>query len=148
MGTKIVIGKRGAGKSTYMLLRSSELQIPILACHRKYAETFENDAARMGLSIPKPLVIQDLIARRRQGEPETKVLIDDAEYILDLLLKKECGVRVEELTTTPTHSVSSRHVLCELEQYEPHLQQVMKEQGVVDDKDRKVTLLRDLDVWS
>lgn len=145
MGTKIIIGKRGSGKSTYMLLRSSELQIPILACHRKYAETFENDAARMGLSIPKPLVIQDLFGR--PVEPDTKVLIDNAEYILGVLLKG-LGVQVEEFTTTPTHSVSSRHVLCELEQYEPHLQQVMKEQGIVDDKDRKVTLLRDLDVWS
>lgn len=90
-----IIMQRGMGKTTELILRSAELQIPILG---NRDDLLEQKALRMGVqNMPKPISLQSL----RRGDLIGPVLVDDAEYVLQALLLREYGAEVVAMALSP-----------------------------------------------
>lgn len=86
---------RGIGKTTELILRSAELQIPILG---NRDDLLEQKALRMGVqNMPKPISLRSL----RRGGLIGPVLVDDAEYVLQDLLLKDYGAKVVAMALSP-----------------------------------------------
>ena len=79
---KIIYKPRGTGKTTELVKMSAKTGFPIVCMDTRHI-TFV--AQELGLEIPVPIAIRDY-------KPSCeKILVDDAEYVLQYLLGKvEC----------------------------------------------------------
>lgn len=102
-----VLKGRGEGKTTELIKISAEKQIPILSpCYPSYIKGM---AYKMGLRIPEPIFLDDLIKSNREdirfhiGDiVVNEILVDEADWVLSKLLEKLnlklCGLSM----TNPT----------------------------------------------
>lgn len=82
---------RGYGKTTYLVYRSHVTQYPILCPNRYSAEEVKHTAKKIKISIPEPIIAEDLI--NKKVTPEV-VLVDEALLVLSNLL----GVGIDTVT--------------------------------------------------
>lgn len=79
---KIIYKSRGTGKTTELVKLSAQTWTPIICMDTRHIYSV---AQELGLEIPTPITIRDY-------KPSCeKILVDDAEYVLQHLLGKvEC----------------------------------------------------------
>lgn len=86
---KILRMKRGEGKTYQLLKVSEETQIPIVVPTQKLKHSLMEKAAVYGFNrVPTPFSFDD-------GPLPEKILIDDAEYTLPLLVEYFLGTKIE-----------------------------------------------------
>ena len=76
----IIYKSRGEGKTTELVKLSASTGTPIVSMNARH---INHIAKELGLTIPKPVAINDY-------EPFSyeKILVDDAEYVLQYLIGK------------------------------------------------------------
>lgn len=78
--------ERGKGKTTYLVHRSHVTQYPIVCADYKGVGVAKDIAERIGISIPEPMIVQELL-KDRSLVGHKKFLIDEAPMVLQGLLK-------------------------------------------------------------
>lgn len=80
---KIIYKSRGTGKTTELVKMSAKTGFPIVCMDTRHIYSV---AKEIGLDIPKPIAIRDY-----KSSSCEKILVDDAEYVLQHFLGKvEC----------------------------------------------------------
>lgn len=95
---KIIMG-RGFGKTYNLIKLSAVMQIPIICAYNK--DYIIKMSKELGVAIPKPLTAREVFSgghRVREGD----VLVDDAEQVLDYLMREMLGANIHTLTITST----------------------------------------------
>lgn len=85
---KIISLGRGQGKTTRLLYASEFNNIPIL-CSTYIQKGYLMDRAKqLGLDIPKPVTIDEIISNKVIGKEEVDkdILVDDAHWVLQSFL--------------------------------------------------------------
>lgn len=77
----IITGKRGTGKSTWLLHESARTMQYIVCSHHAVATSLVRAAQNLGLDIPFPLTYEDFLQHRYYGKGIKGFLIDDAESL-------------------------------------------------------------------
>lgn len=85
-------GGRASGKTTYLLKMSAGTGIPILTTNYWRIRNYEEYAKQLGLKIPKPILWKN---RNLGLKPDSNVLIDNGEEILNHILRFNTGVTCE-----------------------------------------------------
>lgn len=93
---EVVGGKRVCGKTTHLIRKSFETQIPILCPTRTMARIIHNQSQEMGLNIPSPITLDDMSRSIVKGERIERVLIDEVQ----ILLREMLGVEVAAMSTS------------------------------------------------
>lgn len=93
---KTIIKPRQGGKTTDLIKISSETKYPIIVRNQMEVNRVKQMAGELGLEIPDPLYIRDAMNTRMLYT--SKVLVDDAEFVLDFILHEVCGCSVDTLT--------------------------------------------------
>lgn len=87
-------GGRASGKTTLLLKQSADTGIPIFTTNYRRLRWYEEYAKRLGLKIPKPILWKN---RQLGLEPDSKVLIDNGEEILNHILRFNSGITCEAM---------------------------------------------------
>lgn len=95
---KYVIGGRGSGKTTKMIVVSEITGYPIVVSTERQKEHIKAVAERLKCKIPNPMVVKEAI--QRGTRLCTPILIDNAEEIINQALKSYFGTDVFCLTMT------------------------------------------------
>lgn len=103
----IIIGKRGYGKTTKLIRRSSDENLYILVASGERAYQVAQMATEMGLTIPFPVTVDEYLRSdkfrgssiRRDG-----LLIDDADDVLQAIF---AGIPIKEITITDHNEVGN-----------------------------------------
>lgn len=82
---KMLGGQRKCGKTTRMVLMSSEKGIPILTCNRNMVKLLECTAKDMGVKIPRPISAKDFALGSSQLNC-TSVLVDEIDWVVANLI--------------------------------------------------------------
>lgn len=85
-------GGRASGKTTLLLKQSADTGIPILTTNYRRLRWYEEYAKELGFKIPKPILWEN---RQLGLKPDSKVLIDNGEEILNHILRFNSGVTCE-----------------------------------------------------
>lgn len=81
----IIYKNRGMGKTTRLMYLSEYMQIPIIVGDEKRKQWLIDTAKRFDIDMPKPMSLLEWQSTKPNPE---KILIDDAEYILQRLFEK------------------------------------------------------------
>ena len=103
----IIIGKRGYGKTTKLIRRSSDENLYILVASGERAYQVAQMATEMGLTIPFPVTVDEYLRSdkcrgssiRRDG-----LLIDDADDVFKVIF---AGIPIKEITITDPDEVGN-----------------------------------------
>lgn len=87
-------GGRASGKTTYLLKMSADTGIPILTTNYWQLRWCKEYAKELGLKIPEPILWKN---RKLELKPDSKVLIDNGEEILNHILRINTGVTCEAM---------------------------------------------------
>lgn len=79
---KFIEGARGSGKTTKLIYKSAELNIPIIAPTTMMCNCIKARASEIGCNIPEPISINKLINIFTRKE---KYLIDELDLCLEQL---------------------------------------------------------------
>lgn len=90
--TFVIQSSRGTGKTRYLIIKSNELNIPILCSGLANCEYIARLADEMGVKIPKPVIINDFMKSYNYKE----VLIDD----IDCVFHRIFNVKIKGMTIT------------------------------------------------
>lgn len=87
---KIINLGRGQGKTTRLLYASEFNNMPILCSTFKQKDELIDNARKLGLKIPEPIVVSELMTSRIQSSHATykDLLVDEAPMVLQALLKQ------------------------------------------------------------
>lgn len=96
---KILAQARQTGKTEKLIVASAEQNIPIVTNHIENIHYIKHRANELGLAIPEPLTIRDAMNTKLLGSTKT-VLIDDAEWVLNHMMKEICGVEADTIAVT------------------------------------------------
>ena len=77
---------RGNGKTTRILYLSESSNTPILCGLTEQKKTLKENALKLGLHIPEPICVADIINGEIQGKNIQNVVVDEAVYTLDYWL--------------------------------------------------------------
>lgn len=98
---------KNQSKTTLLLRRSAEENIPIVCNTRAHANYVKEKAKELGLAIPEPIVLpwlncveQSQVSYVPRGTKVDKVLIDDADIFLNALVHHVLGVDIAGFTMT------------------------------------------------
>ena len=83
-----VQGPRGSGKTTQLIMQSAASGIPIMVARGYYKKILKENAQRLGVQIPEPI-----IWRNDSENDDAKfktVLVDDVEHFLNHILMTTC----------------------------------------------------------
>ena len=94
-----VMGGRGKGKTTYLVMRSARTQTYILTLNKQRAKEISRIANNMGLYIPYPITLEEYLRDKLRGTFITNILIDDADDILQALFSP---LKIDAITMTLT----------------------------------------------
>lgn len=97
---KVIVRPRQTGKTTQLIYTSSTLDCPILVTTKKEAERLLFEAKKLGLYIPDPISVYELIEGKFQGMSNTKILADESQEILRILLN-HYGCDLVAMTVRP-----------------------------------------------
>lgn len=87
-------GGRASGKTTLLLKQSADTGIPILTTNYWRIRWYEEYARNLDIKIPKPILWRNM---QLGLEPDSKVLIDNGEEILNHILRFNSGVTCEAM---------------------------------------------------
>lgn len=90
-----IIKPRQTGKSTELVKRSAELKIPIITINKTESDYLKRIANNLGLEIPDPICIK--IAMNTRTLQSDKVIVDNAEFILNHMMKEICGAEIDTM---------------------------------------------------
>lgn len=77
-------GGRGTGKTTYLIIQSAKTHVPIMVTNSARKGFIQNQAKRLGVSIPEPIVWNP--GAHNDGLRVRDVLVDDGEDFLHHVL--------------------------------------------------------------
>lgn len=92
---KLLCQPRQTGKTEELLKISSETKYPIITRDKNEAKLLSERAKKEKLNIPEPLSIRDAMNTRLLGN--SKVLIDDADFVLSYMIRELCGVEIDTI---------------------------------------------------
>ena len=100
---KIINLGRGQGKTTRLLYASEFQDIPILCATYVQKDYLVEQAEKLGLLIPEPIVADEITTNRIRGIKAVykDLLVDEAHWVLQSLLKS-MGMRGEVKAITLT----------------------------------------------
>lgn len=87
-------GGRASGKTALLLKQSADTGIPILTTNYWRLRWYEEYAKELGFKIPKPVLWKN---KQLGLKPDSKVLIDNGEEILNHILRFNSGVTCEAM---------------------------------------------------
>lgn len=99
---KKAIGARQTGKTTRLIKISAEEKIPILTMNKGTANLLKSKAKELNLDIPDPISVSQIKCRDSENDNNEipKILVDDAEHILQALLRTYNVGSIEAITIT------------------------------------------------
>lgn len=83
---RIINKRRGAGKTTALIYTSYVMGYPILTFSRKNISIIQSTASQLGLTIPEPICIEDVLSGKFAGGIPSEVLVDESLMVLDTVL--------------------------------------------------------------
>ena len=83
---RIVNRGRGTGKTTSFIYTSYVMGYPILTFLRKNISIIQSTASQLGLTIPEPICIEDVLSGKFVGGIPSEVLVDDSLMVLNTAL--------------------------------------------------------------
>lgn len=90
------VGCRQTGKTSRLIRLSHETGFPIVAATMDRARAIEHAAARMRVSIPKPLAPQDMRSVRGLLLKDNRVLVDEvADFVGTMIGARVVGATME-----------------------------------------------------
>lgn len=92
---KVVAMPRGVGKTTALIKRSAETQIPILVSTSSARNHIKQSAERLGLEIPTPIVATPQVISH-MASARLPAIIDNAEMILNDMF----GGKIDTMSVT------------------------------------------------
>ena len=95
---KIFNLSRGKGKTTRMLYASEFNNIPILCYNEMYKQNLIEMAHWHGINIPNPMTVSEFLKRGQR--PTNKILIDEMDSVLSLLMLQAFGTEIVGGTMT------------------------------------------------
>lgn len=100
---KIINLGRGQGKTTRLLYASEFNYTPILCATYAQKDYLVNQAEKLGLKIPEPIVADEIASNRIRGSKaaDMDLLVDEVPWVLQSLLKS-LGMRGEVKAITLT----------------------------------------------
>ena len=93
---KKYIMARGAGKTTGLIWQSSLTGYPIVCATNQSVNHIKDMANRLGIKIPEPISAFTIAMQR--GVEYDKVLVDNAEWVLQILISSLTHASVAALT--------------------------------------------------
>lgn len=96
--TTIINLPRCGGKTTALVYASAVDRVPILCLNRQSKKCIEDLAKKLGLDIPEPLTCCSTDVKKLGDLGITKILIDNAEYIIPALIEELVGVQICGMT--------------------------------------------------
>lgn len=86
---RVINKERGTGKTTALIYTSSVIGYPILTFSQDSAKLLKLKASQLGVEIPEPLCVSDLITRKTLGIKGIMedVLVDETLTVLSKLLE-------------------------------------------------------------
>lgn len=88
----IIIGGRGAGKTTELIRMSADNNNYIVCLNRQRALHIASAARELGLTIPFPITVEELPIKNHSWINE--VYVDDADQLLERMI----GVHISNIT--------------------------------------------------
>lgn len=78
---KVITGGRRAGKTTKLIKLAAEDFAYIVCCSKEECQRIFEQAKEMGLYIPFPITIQDLLEKRYYGEGVRRIAVDNIGFV-------------------------------------------------------------------
>ena len=105
-----IIDTRQSGKTTRLLHTSDITKIPILCATIHRRNYLMQMAREKGLEIPTPLVVSNILDNKAKDYLlGNKIMVDDAEDVLSVLLNRLCNADVLALTMSIEEGVKNEH---------------------------------------
>lgn len=95
-----IIGARGSGKTVKLVQISASNNIPIVTSGKKSARYVKDLAEEIGVEIPEPYTIAEVRAGRVMGRDNAKILLDNAEAVIEEALENYLHIPVGALALT------------------------------------------------
>lgn len=81
----LITGKRGTGKSTWLLHESARTMQYIVCSHHAVAVSLQRAAQNLGLDIPFPLTYDEFVHQKFYGKGIKGFLIDNVEFLFQYI---------------------------------------------------------------
>lgn len=93
---------RGTGKTTLLVKQSARKKTPIL-CPCLYSKRHIKEIAKeLGLEIPEPISVGECVGSNLKfADGGNRILVDDAQEVLRLLVRNNFGAIVDTFTMSP-----------------------------------------------
>ena len=102
-----LIDGRCTGKTTELIYTSHIMGDTILVATEKRKMFVEDTAKRMGLKIPTPLTVTNILSESRGSlEKPPRLIIDDLDDVIGQLISETIGGTVEVISLNKEGSVS------------------------------------------
>lgn len=102
-----LIDGRCTGKTTKLVYTSHIMGYTILVATEKRKMFVEDTAKRMGLKIPTPITVTNILHENRGSlENPPRLIIDDSEDVIRQLIQETVGGTVEVISLNTEGSVS------------------------------------------
>lgn len=102
-----LIDGRCTGKTTKLIYTSHIMGYTILVATEKRKMFVEDTAKRMGLKIPTPVTVQNILHENRGSlEVPPHLIIDDTDDVISCLISQTVGGSVEVISMNTEGSVS------------------------------------------
>lgn len=97
--TRLIIKNRGTGKTTSLIYTSAITGYPIVVSHTYMLRNIKALATEMGITIPEPMTLNELVGKRVGRNPEN-VLLDEGYRVIGDALDSYLGTHVVAVTLT------------------------------------------------
>lgn len=95
-----IFGARGSGKTAKLIKLSASNNIPIVTSGKTSVKYIKDLAVQMGVEIPEPYTIAEVRAGRVMGRDHAKILLDNAEPVIEESLEEYLRIPVGALALT------------------------------------------------
>ena len=89
---------RGGGKTTALVYASAVDKVPILCFNTDHLRYIKKLAKKLGVNIPEPLICIRSELEHLGRFDFDKILIDDAEVVVPVLIKELIGAEIKGMT--------------------------------------------------
>lgn len=125
--TTIINLPRGGGKTTALVYASAINGVPILCLNKDNKKHIEDLANKLGLEIPEPLTCCSTDIQKQLGSlGVTKILIDNAEATIPVLINELAGVQVCGMTMSVPMNYPTKVNTTKTETFEETAERLME----------------------